>query len=154
MSLLPLQCPSSLVQRLFGVFQRSAAYSINLGADGSIEPIANYPEQVPLRLPDPELPILRRGPRSTASSIANSAAARGSGQIRLSMLSTASSQLGFGHQRLPAISSAADSDVRETNRQAVDPRSDESLNAAQKIELERVEQTELLGATGQSPSCQ
>ena len=124
-------------------FQRSAAYSINLAADGSIEPIANYPEQPQPRFPDQELPILRRAPRSNASSVA----ARGSGQVRLSMMSSVSSQLGAaGHQQLPAISSAADAEVHQ--QAVVEPRSESSVNPAEQIELERVEQTELLAAGG------
>jgi len=95
---------------------------------------------------------LRRMPRSSASSIANSAGARGSGQVRLSMLSNASSQHGFGFQRLAAISSAADADVQEACRHdVVHRRSDNSVNDAEQIEMERVEETELLGATGQWP---
>jgi len=133
-------------------FQRSAAYSINLAADGSIEPIANYPEQaVSGRLADHEFPVMRRVPRSSASSIANSAAGRGSGQVRLSMLSNTSSQHGFGPQRLAAISSATDADVQEICQHdvIVDARSNNSASAAEQIELETVEQAELLGATGQ-----
>lgn len=135
------------------VVQRSAAYSINLGADGSIEPIANCPTEDPAapRIPDQEFAVLRRVPRSSASSIANSAAGRGSGQVRLSMLSSASSQPGFGHpQRLAAISSVTDADVQETrppqDTAGVDPRSDDPVSAAEQIKLERVE---LLDATGQ-----
>ena len=130
--------------------QRSAAYSINLGADGSIEPIANNPEPALSRFPDQELPILRRGPRSSASSIQNSVAARGSGQVRLSMMSNSSSQHGPSHQRLAAISSAADSDVHGLQQQqvAIEPRTDGFVNAAEQVDVERVDQAELLGATG------
>jgi len=89
---------------------------------------------------------MRRMPRSSASSIPNSVAARGSGQVRLSMMSNSSSQYGPGHQRLPAISSVTDTDVHETHQQAdVEPRSDGFVNAAEQDKLERVE---LLGATG------
>jgi len=101
------------------------------------------------RFPDHEFPVLRRGPRSSASSVPNSAAARGSGQVRLSMMSNSSSQHGPGYQRLPAISSAADADVHETHQQAlVKPRSDCFVDAAEQIELERVAQTEPLDAAG------
>jgi len=94
---------------------------------------------------------MRRVPRSSASSIANSAAGRGSGQVRLSMLSNTSSQHGFGPQRLAAISSATDADVQEICQHdvIVDARSNNSASAAEQIELETVEQAELLGATGQ-----
>ena len=125
--------------------QRSAAYSINLAADGSIEPIANNPEHAAARFPDQDLAILHRGPRSSASSIQNSVAARGSGQIRLSMMSNASSQHGPSHQRLAAISSTADCDVHGTQQQqvTVEPTTD-----AEPINVERVEQSELLDGTG------
>jgi len=66
------------------------------------------------------------------------------------MLSNASSQHGFGHPRLAAISSTGDADVPETCRQdVVNPRRNDPDNAAEVIELDRVEQAELLGATGQ-----
>ena len=90
--------------------------------------------------------MLRRMPRSSASSLANSAAGRSSGQVRLSMLSNTSSQQGIGHQRLAAISSATDADVHDA---VVDPRCNNSASAAEQIELETVEQAELLGAAGQ-----
>jgi len=51
------------------------------------------------------------------------------------MMSNSSSQHGPSHQRLAAISSAADSE----------PRTDAFVSAA---DVERVEQAELLGATG------
>jgi len=66
------------------------------------------------------------------------------------MLSNASSQHGFGHPRLAAISSTGDADVLETCQQdVVIPRRNDPDNAAEQIELDRVEQAELLGATGQ-----
>jgi len=66
------------------------------------------------------------------------------------MLSNASSQLGPGHQRLPAISSAADSDVhRSPQPAAVEPRSEGFVDPAEQIQLERVEPTDLLGAAGE-----
>jgi len=98
--------------------QRAAARALNAANEGGpsppiLPPFGGHLRQNPTSSSDYELPRLCRDPqRASSSSVQNAPALRGSSQaVRLSMLSTASSQL--SRYRLPAISATPDSDRQD-----------------------------------------